>query len=162
MTVLSRLISALGGAKWAFITLLSGLVGILVGVALFTFVYANGVGYFGHESKTCVQCHAMKPQYDAWSRGSHANVATCQDCHNPHDNVAAWLVSEADNGFWHSLKFTFEAYPTNMRIRPHNLDIVESNCLKCHGALTSDLALTRNHTTQISCTQCHSNVGHRK
>ena len=104
----------------------------------------------------------MKENYNSWQAGSHKNAATCQDCHAPHDNVIAWLYSEADNGFWHSLKFTTGIYPENIKIRDHNLEIAEHSCLVCHQQTVSEIAGTRAHTDQISCTRCHANVGHMR
>ena len=154
--------SAFGPMLSWFLPLLGGLVGILVGIMVFTFGYANGLAYFGHEAETCKQCHSMNEQYDAWTKGSHSNVATCQDCHNPNEDFVAYLIAEADNGFWHSLKFTTGNYPENIKIRQFNVDIVQENCLRCHSAITSDIAMTRTHNTQIDCLQCHSSVGHKR
>ncbi len=139
-----------------------GLLGILVGLGLFTFVYAGGLNYFGEDPKTCQQCHAMNKQYNAWQAGSHHNVATCQDCHNPHDNVVHYLASEADNGFWHSLKFTTGNYPENIKIRPVNRKIVEANCLRCHGSVVDHVNTVRPGGEKISCLQCHNEVGHKR
>lgn len=157
---LDAVLSVFGGAWGAFWALAAGLVGVLVGVAAYTFLYAGGINYFGHEPETCVQCHAMTEQYEAWTKGSHKDAATCQDCHNPHDNFVAWLYSEADNGFWHSLKFTANSYPQNIKIREHNRQIVEDSCLHCHSSIVSEIQGTRSHGNEISCVQCHSNVGH--
>ncbi len=146
----------------AFPFILAGLIGVLVGLAFFTFGYAGGAGYFGHESETCNQCHAMNKQFNAWEKGSHKNVATCQDCHAPHDDVVAWAINEADNGFWHSLKFTTGQYPENIRIREVNRVVVEASCRKCHAALTDGIEFAKPHNQQVSCVQCHSNVGHMR
>lgn len=149
------------GASWRwFLPLIAGLTGILVGILLFTFGYAGGMNYFGHEPQTCNQCHAMNGQYDRWSRGSHAGVATCQDCHSPHDNPVYYWVNKADNGFWHALKFTTGDYPENMHIRDHNRQIAEESCLMCHDTLTHDIRALRATDQQVDCLQCHAGVGH--
>ena len=141
------------------------LFGVLIGLATFTSGCAGGMAYVGHDPQACPQGHAMKENYDSWQAGPHAHAATCQDCHSPHDNPVAWLVSEADNGFWHSLKFTTGLYPENIKIRDHNLEITEHACLKCHGQMTDAMRGTRAHAgsdQQISCTKCHANVGHMR
>ena len=74
-------------------------VGSLIGVGLFTFVYARGISYLGNDPASCVNCHVMERQYDAWMAGSHTNVATCNDCHAPHDNLINKYYVKADNGF---------------------------------------------------------------
>lgn len=161
-SVRSKALSLLGGAKGALFVVGSGLVGVLVGIALFTFTFANGFAYFGEDPATCKQCHAMDKHYNAWSAGSHKQVA-CQECHNPHGNVVSWLVSEADNGFWHSLKFTTGSYPQNIKIREHNADVLRDNCLKCHGNLVNDVRQTQIHSNQqIDCLRCHAEVGHKR
>lgn len=147
--------------RW-FLPLLAGLFGILVGIALFTFVYAGGINYFGHQAETCNQCHAMTDHYESWSRGSHRAVATCQDCHMPHDNFVKWAYAEANNGFWHGLKFTTRAYPENIKIRPLNHEITEEACLHCHGEFVSEVNAARAHGDKLACTTCHNDVGHQE
>ncbi len=152
----------LGTIRTAFLLTAAVLVGILLGVVVFTFGYGGGAGYLGNDPQTCNQCHAMNEQYNAWSKGSHRYVATCNDCHSPHDNLFAKYINKADNGFWHSLKFTTGDYPENIKIRGLNREITEHACLYCHANLVSEIEGTRlgEHTTKISCLQCHSDVGH--
>lgn len=157
----SSLVSAV--ARW-FPVVVAGLVGVLVGIAVFTFGYAGGLGYFGHESETCNQCHSMNEHYEAWQRGPHHTVATCQDCHAPHDDLVAWAINEADNGFWHSVKFTTGQYPENIKIREVNRVVVEESCRKCHGEFTSNIEYIHGDrdTHTVSCVKCHSQVGHMR
>lgn len=156
----SELWAAIRGVRGIFVVIVAGLVGILLGVAVFTFGYAGGAAYFGSDPQTCNQCHAMNEQYNSWLKGSHRYVATCNDCHSPHDNLVYKYVNKADNGFWHALKFTTRDYPENIRIREVNRQITEEACLYCHGSLVSDIEGTRTHDNAINCLQCHSNVGH--
>lgn len=161
---MATLIDRLGGIRSLLFVVGSGLVGVLVGIALFTFVYANGLAYFGEDPQTCKQCHAMNKQFFAWEKGSHHSV-TCQECHIPektHEPVQ-WLLAEADNGFWHSLKFTTGQYPTNIKIRQSNLEILQNACLRCHGGLVSQIEQPALHSnSQIDCLRCHSEVGHKR
>lgn len=148
-------------ARW-FPVVVAGLVGILVGIAVFTFGYAGGISYFGHESETCNQCHSMNEHYASWQRGPHKSVTTCQSCHAPHEFIP-WAINEADNGFWHSLKFTTGAYPDNIRIREVNSVVVEDSCRTCHGSFTSNIEFIHGEldsSQQVSCVKCHSEVGH--
>ena len=136
-------------------------VGSLIGVGLFTFVYARGISYLGNDPASCVNCHVMERQYDAWMAGSHTNVATCNDCHAPHDNLVSKYANKAENGFMHSLKFTFQNYPENIKIRDHNKRVTEAACLYCHENFVSQIeygAHQRGET--ISCIRCHNEVGH--
>ena len=147
--------------KWLW-PILGVLVGVLVGLALFTFGYANGAAYFGKDPQACGQCHAMNDHFDAWSAGPHRHVATCQDCHAPHDDPVAWALDEADNGFWHSLKFTFGTYPQNIKIREKNAHVVQEACLYCHKEVVSRTEMGRPHGQDVPCLQCHSDVGHER
>lgn len=149
------------GMKGLVYSALAIAVGSLIGLGVFTFGYANGFAYFGSDPKTCANCHAMNGQYAGWLKGSHKNVAGCNDCHAPHDNIVAKYANKAENGFWHSLKFTTQDYPINIQIRPHNKQVTEDACLYCHGNLTSGIQSTRHSSDQkISCIRCHSDVGH--
>ena len=58
-------------------------VGVLGGLGLVTFHYAEGTSYLSADPAACVNCHIMRPQYDAWQKASHHAVATCVDCHDP-------------------------------------------------------------------------------
>lgn len=164
------LLAAVGGVRGAIIIVGAGLVGVLFGLMLFTFGYANGLAYFGEDPAACQQCHSMNKQYNAWTKGSHHTVA-CQECHSPQRNEqpVKWLISEADNGFWHSLKFTTGDYPTNIKIREVNREEVQDNCLRCHGALVSQIQqptlhanTTAHSNASIDCLRCHSEVGHKR
>ncbi len=147
--------------RWLW-PIVGALVGVLVGLAFFTFGYANGSAYFGKDPQACSQCHAMNDHFEAWSAGPHHHVATCQDCHAPHDDPVAWALDEADNGFWHSLKFTFGTYPQNIKIREKNAHVVQEACLYCHKDFVSRTEMGRPHGQDVSCLQCHSDVGHEK
>ncbi len=165
----------LSRAQTLFLVIAGGLVGILLGIAVFTFGYAGGWAYFGNDPATCNQCHAMNEQYNAWSKGSHKAVAGCNDCHSPHDNLISKYVNKADNGFWHALKFTTGDYPENIKIRAMNRQITQDACLYCHGNLVEDVdapreardatekfSLVSTHNSKIDCLQCHADVGHRR
>ncbi|MDO5499653.1 MAG: cytochrome c nitrite reductase small subunit [Propionibacteriaceae bacterium] len=168
---LSALRRTLRGMPGFVLLIAGGLVGILVGLALFTFGYAGGFNYFGNDPASCNQCHAMNEQYNAWKQGPHHHTATCNDCHAPHDSVIRKYVSKADNGFWHALKFTTGEYPENIVAREVNREIAREGCLYCHGDFVADMNMTRDagrqtllsdHTTAVDCLQCHSNVGHMR
>lgn len=147
--------------RW-FWPIVGVLVGVFVGLSFFTFGYANGSAYFGKDPQACSQCHSMNEQFAGWSNGPHRHVATCQDCHAPHDDPVAWALDEADNGFWHSLKFTFDAYPENIKIREKNRHVVEASCLYCHKDFVSRIEMGRPHGQEVSCLQCHNEVGHER
>ncbi|MDO5672766.1 MAG: cytochrome c nitrite reductase small subunit [Actinomycetaceae bacterium] len=135
-------------------------IGSLLGVGTFTVVYAKGWSYLGNDPQTCMNCHVMEPYYKAWSAGSHAGQAGCNDCHAPHDNIVSKYYVKAENGFWHSFKFTTGWYPDNIEIRDSNRQVTNEACLYCHSDLTSDMHITAGDE-QIQCMDCHTNVGHK-
>jgi nitrite reductase (cytochrome c-552) len=53
----------------------------------------------------------MEDNYSAWLTSSHHTVATCNDCHAPHDLLGKYPI-KATNGFFHSLAFTTGDFPT--------------------------------------------------
>ena len=73
---------------WIWLVL-AGLFGGIVGLGGFTVNYAQGLSYLTDDPKACANCHIMRDYYDGWNRGSHKHVAVCNDCHAPHDNIAA-------------------------------------------------------------------------
>lgn len=142
---------------------LAALLGVILGVGLFTMYYAGFTSYLGNNPATCAQCHAMTEQYEGWQKGSHADVATCNDCHAPHDNLVHKYANKAENGFMHSLKFTFQNYPENIQIREHNRRVTEAACVYCHGNFVDQITNSSNHTGEtLSCIRCHDGVGHMR
>lgn len=134
-------------------------VGILGGIGLFTFDYAEGDSYFSDDPESCVNCHVMREQYDGWSHSSHQSVATCNDCHTPHDFARKYLVKGL-NGWNHSVAFTFGNYPTNIQIRDFNADVVRENCIDCHELAVSQIVTGLDHAETLDCVACHADVGH--
>jgi len=135
-------------------------VGLFIGVAIFGVKYSSMTSYLSSDPKACVNCHVMQPEYDAWSRGPHRNVATCDDCHLPQDSVVAKYSAQIQDGIIHGYKFTTNSYPTNIKIRDTSLAVVNSSCLRCHGAMTSAMRTSLKPGETITCTHCHQNVGH--
>jgi cytochrome c nitrite reductase small subunit len=141
--------------------------GLLVGVGGYTFVYARGYSYLTNDPAACANCHVMRDHFAAWTRSSHASVATCNDCHTPPGTIPKY-ITKAENGFWHSFYFTTGTYPDPLRITPRNQDVTERACRKCHGELTESIEPIRvsarsnatTHDTRTSCIRCHDRVGH--
>jgi cytochrome c nitrite reductase small subunit len=133
--------------------------GILVGTGFFTFVYARGTSYFSDDPNTCLNCHVMRDQFDAWSHSSHSRVATCNDCHTPHEFPDKWIV-KAINGFNHSVAFTLGGFHEPIRINDFNAQVVQNNCVGCHQRIVNEI-YTLHASEPLQCVSCHSNVGHR-
>jgi cytochrome c nitrite reductase small subunit len=80
----SRLRRALAAVPlWSWL-LLFGVIGGIVGLGGFTFVYAEGASYFSNDPAACVNCHIMQDVYDGWNHGSHKAVAGLQRLPHPH------------------------------------------------------------------------------
>jgi cytochrome c nitrite reductase small subunit len=134
------------------------LIGLLIGLGFYTFVYAKGYSYLTHDPAACANCHVMQDYYSAWMKGSHHAVATCNDCHTPHNFVGKYAI-KATNGFFHSLAFTTGRFPDNIQIKGYNRRVTESTCKSCHAELTYAI-LGVHEGKDITCVKCHSNVGH--
>ena len=161
----------------------AGLVGMAAGLGVFTFGYARGYSYLTNDPAACANCHIMSEHFAAWSKGSHHAVATCNDCHTPHNLLGKYAV-KGMNGFWHSFYFTTGRYPDPLRITERNRTVTEHACRYCHAEITDAidhgpgtisaapetrranlLRLSPPRAPQragepISCIRCHKYVGH--
>jgi cytochrome c nitrite reductase small subunit len=143
--------------------LASGLVAVLLGLAIglgaYTFVYAKGASYLTNDSAACANCHVMNEQYDAWTKSSHRTVAACNDCHTPPGLIPKYLT-KASNGFWHSFAFTTGRFHEPIRIKPHNREVTELACRKCHTDVVEAIDRFHRPGGELSCIECHRSVGH--
>ncbi len=141
------------------------LVGVAAGVGFFTFGYAKGASYLTNDPAACANCHVMNEHYVAWMKSSHRSVATCNDCHTPH-NLIGKYTTKALNGFWHSFYFTTGQYPDPLRITPRNHRVTEQACRYCHSEIVSAIDPDPHSTGSsgpgepASCVRCHAYVGH--
>ena len=145
------------------------LLGALIGSGVFTFLAARGDSYLSDDPAVCVNCHVMREQYDGWLHGSHHGVATCNDCHLPHDNVVHKYWVKASNGYHHSKAFTLMDFKDPIQIKPGNARVLEANCRRCHQAITSEITAHGTlgvptdpglKTDLYGCVRCHPEVGH--
>lgn len=139
--------------------LLSTLTGAAAGVGAFTFVYARGASYLTNDPEACVNCHVMRDNFDAWGKSSHHAVATCNDCHAPHDIVGKLWV-KGRNGFNHSLAFVSGNFPEPIRITEFNRGVTEASCRHCHANMVSAIDAFHSGSDSLSCLRCHQDVGH--
>jgi len=134
--------------------------GILIGIGLFTFVYARGGSYMTDDPAACANCHVMKEQFEGWMKSSHRKVAVCNDCHTPHGLIPKYFT-KALNGFNHSFAFTTGRFPEQILITGRNHRVAEDACMKCHEEITSGIRASRHLSNEsVSCTTCHRSVGH--
>ena len=141
---------------------IGALAGIALGVGTFTFVYARGDSYLTNDPKACANCHVMNEQYDGWVKSSHRQVATCNDCHTPH-NFAMKYVTKAVNGYFHSYAFTTGDFHEPIRITERNRKVTEGTCRYCHGEMVSQIDHPPvGKDSGLSCIRCHTGVGHKE
>lgn len=141
-------------------------VGLCLGLGLFTFHYAEGGSYFSKDPEACVNCHIMRPQYDSWQKSSHKSFATCVDCHLPHDFLNKY-IAKAENGWNHSKAFTLQDFHEPIMINQKNRQILQDNCIECHRDLTHGQTsintfakIDAEQVGQFTCVHCHADVGH--
>jgi cytochrome c nitrite reductase small subunit len=150
----------LGSALTILPLALSALLGVLVGLGGFTVYYAEGTSYLSNDPTACVNCHIMREQYDGWQKASHHEVATCNDCHIPHELIPKYWV-KMENGYWHSKGFTLQDFHEPIQIRAKNLVVLQENCVGCHQDLVSQIATHSGDDQQmLDCIHCHAGVGH--
>lgn len=133
-------------------------IGVLVGLGSYTFVYAEGFSYIKNDPEACLNCHIMREQYDGWQHASHHAAASCNDCHVPHDLLGKYLT-KASQGYRHSKAFTLQDFHEPIRITPADLQIVQNNCVRCHQELVDPINQAM-HTATTDCVHCHARVGH--
>lgn len=138
--------------------LVSLLMGVPIGVGIFTLFYAEALSYSSSKPEVCANCHIMQPQFDAWQKSSHHAAATCSDCHLPHD-VAGKYFAKAMNGYHHSKAFTMQDFHEPIMIKPGNSRILEHNCIRCHSELVSSMGAGLG-SDAVTCVHCHQNAGH--
>ncbi|MEM7356620.1 MAG: cytochrome c nitrite reductase small subunit [Acidobacteriota bacterium] len=137
----------------------AGACGVLGGLGAFTFGYGDGAAYLQNKPQSCANCHVMQAQLDSWAKSSHKAVATCNDCHLPHDFAGKW-ITKADNGFFHSLAFTTNDFHEPIQIKPRNRRVTQGACLDCHSDYVNHMLPVEQGGDMLLCVHCHGDVGH--
>lgn len=135
-------------------------IGILIGIGVYTFVYARGGSYLTDNPEACINCHVMLPQHAGWIKGSHRSVAVCNDCHTP-DGVIHKYAAKAMYGFLHAYAFTTGWFPDEIQITPPMYKLTEQACLKCHAPIAEAMTVGRTRNEPLPCLRCHRDVGHQ-
>ena len=142
------------------------LAGIFVGLGFYTIRISNAASYLSDDPKACINCHVMNPHYLSWQHSSHREVAHCNDCHVPQDNVVNKYYFKAKDGLYHSSVFTMRAEPQVIQIKDAGKSVVQQNCIRCHTELLDDADMNTisnefSHLrTDRACWDCHRNVPH--
>lgn len=142
------------------------LLGIFFGLGAYAFIVSKAYSYLSDDPKACVNCHVMNPQYANWFHNAHGRVATCNDCHVPHDNVISKYLFKATDGLSHATKFTFRLERQNIIMEEETRPLVQENCIRCHGKLVGKEFMMsvqsnyKNHLTERYCLDCHRQEPH--
>ncbi len=143
--------------------------GLIAGLGAYTVYVSRLHTYASDDASACVNCHVMSPYYQSWQHSSHAPWTSCNDCHVPHQNVAAKYAFKAMDGLYHAAVFTFRAEPQVIRPRAASSKVIMANCIRCHTQLNTefvstgmiDFAATERGEGK-ACWDCHRNVPHTR
>ncbi|MFA8433677.1 MAG: cytochrome c nitrite reductase small subunit [Marinifilaceae bacterium] len=142
------------------------LMGIFVGLGVHVLYISKAASYLSDKPETCVNCHVMAPQFATWNHSSHREVATCNDCHVPHDNVFRKYFFKAKDGMRHASMFALRLEPQVIFIKEEGRDVVHENCIRCHSQVVTEAKLVGrvenhiHHRTDRLCWDCHREVPH--
>ena len=108
---------------------------VLLGAATALVIYmmkvANVASYLTDDPRACVNCHVMTTEYITWNHSSHREVASCNDCHVPHDNVFKQYSFKARDGLYHATIYTLRTEPQAIVMHEAGQEVVQSNCIRC-------------------------------
>jgi cytochrome c nitrite reductase small subunit len=150
--------------QWTRIVVI--ILGIFTGLTILVIYLSNAPSYLSDQPDACVNCHVMYPQFASWSHSSHMNVATCNDCHVPHNSFISKYYFKAKDGLRHAAMFTFRLEPQVIQIKEASQEVVQENCKRCHADLISmvnlaDVTYTNSQEGQgHKCWDCHRNTPH--
>jgi cytochrome c nitrite reductase small subunit len=143
-------------------------------VAVLFFIYlvnaSKALSYLSTDPKACINCHVMNVQYATWQHSSHAQRATCVDCHLPTDTTINKYKAKARDGWNHTVAFTMNTFAPALQISEDGANRVQANCITCHARLT-EVILSNNDRyheftgtpqTDRKCWECHRDVPHGK
>lgn len=135
--------------------------GVFCGMLLIIADVSRAVSYLSDEPETCVNCHVMNTQYATWRHSGHFKVATCNDCHVPHDNFFSHYYFKAKDGLRHASMFALRLEPQVIRLSEDAVDVIEENCRRCHQHAMQSVTAARGFDHQgLRCWQCHREVPH--
>ena len=140
--------------------------GSILGLSLFIAKESEVVSYMGDKPETCVNCHVMTSEYNSWMHSSHREVANCNSCHVPHNNVVNKYYFKAKDGLYHASVFTMRNEPQVIEMKEASQEVVQQNCIRCHSNQVKDAKLdgwVANHAesrTDRKCWSCHREVPH--
>lgn len=137
-----------------------GAMGAVVGLGVAVAHISRASSYLSDSPETCINCHVMYPQYTTWAHSAHANVAHCNDCHVPHDNLVSHYAFKAKDGLKHAAVFTARAEPQVIRLSKAAVPVVQDNCMRCHTEVVHSVQILSDPDEQRLCWDCHRHTPH--
>jgi cytochrome c nitrite reductase small subunit len=135
--------------------------GVAAGMGLFVFHISRAASYMSDEPETCMNCHVMTTQYLTWQHSSHARVASCNDCHVPHENLLHKLAFKAQDGMWHATVFTMRWEPQVIKLSDRARPVVQANCRRCHSHVVEEVTISAHGADRTrQCWDCHRETPH--
>jgi len=151
-----------------FLALAAVVVAMVLGIHLMQ--ESKALSYLSSDPIECINCHVMESYYASWKNSSHAERATCVDCHLPADNYVDKYVSKARDGWNHTVAFTLNTYGKRMQISDDGSRRVQENCIRCHTSQARTIvkgseghyATGSGNLGDRKCWDCHRLVPHGK
>ncbi|MFP5239608.1 MAG: cytochrome c3 family protein [Acidobacteriota bacterium] len=103
----------------------------------------------------CSSCHSMSEEAWTYQNSGHVKV-TCNDCHAP-NNLAAKIPFKAAAGASDAWSTVTKNIPDVIHANKLHKDVIQANCLRCHGATVSTVAMD----SKPYCVDCHRSVPHK-
>ena len=143
-------------------------------------------------TEECGACHIMKPYVQDLKRSAHYGEASCDDCHVPHQSAVQTYSYKLKAGInnisrQRELQKTGQLETFVPKAKPETLQIVVSNCYRCHndvddnlnggvmtlelmqrsrpqvkGVKLAEVVSERGGQKVIDCLACHSGLVHDK
>jgi cytochrome c nitrite reductase small subunit len=154
--IVERIKDGFGQIPWGWQVGLSVCLGIALGMAVVVARISNAQSYLSDRPETCMNCHVMTDAYATWQRGSHARAAVCNDCHVPHENLAAKMSFKAMDGTKHSAVFTLRLEPQVLHLSTLARPVVQANCIRCHKDRLAMIRLAG--VSERACWDCHQGI----
>lgn len=142
------------------------LLGAVTALGIYMVKVANVASYLTDDPRACINCHVMTTEYITWNHSSHRGVASCNDCHVPHDNIFKQYAFKAKDGLYHATIYTLKAEPQAIVMHEAGQVAVQNNCIRCHFDQVTDaktISWVDSHLSDRldrTCWECHRETPH--
>ncbi|CZE51092.1 cytochrome c3 family protein [Campylobacter geochelonis] len=157
------------------------LAGVILGV-VFAYGGYKAVKLTG-DLPFCASCHVMEPMAVSYHNDVHSGIgesgvkASCTSCHLPHDNVVNYIFTKAKTGLY-ELGVTALGKDKDVdwykKLENRSKFTYDTGCMDCHEKILdkktskhpkelemhAHYVLLKGTKDEISCTTCHTHVGH--